>query len=425
MNAPADSAAKPDAAPQGGAGSAALMNTYARSELAFERGEGAWLIAVDGRRFLDFASGIAVTALGHCHPQLIKALEQQAHKIWHTSNLYRIPGQERLAERLVAATFAGQTGGQVFFGNSGVEAIECALKLVRKYHDDFGEAKRFRVIACEGSFHGRSLAALAAAGNAKYLKGYDPQVEGFEQVPFGNLNEMRAKIGPETAAILVEPVQGEGGMRAGSVEYLKGLRAVCDEFGLLLVFDEVQCGFGRTGKLFAMEHFDVVPDILISAKSLAAGLPLSAVTGRAEIMDAPNPGGLGGTYAGNPVAIAAAHAVIDVMAEEGLPERAQQLGDRLKVLLNGLRAEVPQIADVRGLGGMVAVEFNRAGIVEPDADFTKRVQTAALKHGLILLTCGVHGNVVRFMFPLTIPTTHFDEALGMLTAALRDAVQPA
>ncbi|MBY0469207.1 MAG: aminotransferase class III-fold pyridoxal phosphate-dependent enzyme, partial [Burkholderiaceae bacterium] len=203
------------------------------------------------------------------------------------------------------------------------------------------------------------------------------------------------------------------------------LRELCDEHGIVGIADEVQTGFGRTGRLFAMQHFDVVPDILISAKSLAAGLPLSAVTGRADIMDAPNPGGLGGTYAGNPVAIAAAHAVIEVMAEEGLPERGQQLGDRLKVLLNSLRGEVPQIADVRGLGGMVAVEFNQPDTGEPDADFTKRVQTAALKHGLILLTCGVYGNVVRFMFPLTIPTAHFDEALGLLTTALRDAVRSA
>lgn len=206
----AQAAAQAPAAPAA-IGSPALMNTYARSELMFERGEGAWMIATDGRRFLDFASGIAVTALGHCHPHVVQALNEQASKIWHTSNLYRIPGQERLGERLVDATFADQ----VFFGNSGVEAIECGLKLVRKYHDDFGDPGRYRVIACEGSFHGRTLAGLAAAGNEKYLKGYAPYVEGFDHVPFGNLNELRAKIGPETAAILVEPVQGEGGMQIG------------------------------------------------------------------------------------------------------------------------------------------------------------------------------------------------------------------
>ena len=221
MTAPASSVASAVAAASL-AGSPALMDTYARSGLAFERGEGAWLFTADGRSYLDFASGIAVTALGHCHPHLVKALTEQAGKFWHSSNLYRVPGQERLAERLVAACFAGETGGQVFFGNSGAEAIECGLKLIRKWQDDFGDPKRYRVIATQGSFHGRTLATLAAAGNEKYLKGYAPNVEGFDHVPFGNLNELRNAIGPETAAILVEPVQGEGGMRAASVEYLKG-----------------------------------------------------------------------------------------------------------------------------------------------------------------------------------------------------------
>jgi len=223
-------------------------------------------------------------------------------------------------------------------------------------------------------------------------------------------------------------VQGEGGFNVIQPAAVQWIRELCNEHGIVMIADEVQTGFGRTGKLFAMQHFEslgVVPDILVSAKSLAAGLPLSAVTGRADIMDAPNPGGLGGTYAGNPLAIAAAHAVIEVMADEALPERGRQLGDRLKAQLESMRAEVPQIADVRGLGAMVAVEFNRAGTAEPDADFTRRVQAAALARGLIVLTCGVYGNVVRFMFPLTIPTAHFDEALGMLVGALRDAVQPA
>lgn len=411
MNAPADSAAKPDAAPQGGAGSAALMNTYARSELAFERGEGAWLIAVDGRRFLDFASGIAVTALGHCHPQLIKALEQQAHKIWHTSNLYRIPGQERLAERLVAATFAGQTGGQVFFGNSGVEAIECALKLVRKYHDDFGEAKRFRVIACEGSFHGRSLAALAAAGNAKYLKGYDPQVEGFEQVPFGNLNEMRAKIGPETAAILVEPVQGEGGMRAGSVEYLKGLRAVCDEFGLLLVFDEVQCGFGRTGKLFAHEWAGVAPDIMTTAKAIGGGFPLGACIASGKVAAAFGHGSHGTTFGGNPLAMAVGNAVLDVMLEPGFLPGVVKKGERLaKGVAQLVDKHQGVFADFRGKGLMLGLKC-----VGPNTEMVERLRRCGL------LTVGAGDNVVRLLPPLIISDSEIDQALDMLDRAAQES----
>ena len=315
--------------PRAARGSPALMNTYARSELAFSRGEGAWLIAVDGRRFLDFASGIAVTALGHCHPHLVAALNEQASKIWHTSNLYRVPGQEKLAERLVAASFAGQTGGQVFFGNSGVEAIECGLKLVRKYHDDFGDAGRYRVIACDGSFHGRTLAGLAAAGNAKYLKGYAPYVEGFDHVPFENLNELRAKIGPETAAILVEPVQGEGGMRAASVEYLKGLRAVCDEFGLLLFFDEVQSGMGRTGKLFAHEWSGVTPDIVATAKGIGGGFPLGACLATAKVAAAFGHGSHGTTFGGNPLAMAVGNAVLDVILEPGFLPGVVKKGERL------------------------------------------------------------------------------------------------
>jgi acetylornithine/N-succinyldiaminopimelate aminotransferase len=421
MNAPAASGgtatvAKPDAAPptgapQGGAGSAALMNTYARSELAFERGEGAWLISGDGRRFLDFASGIAVTALGHCHPHLVKALEEQAHKIWHTSNLYRIPGQERLAERLVAATFAGATQGQVFFGNSGVEAIECALKLVRKYQDDFGDPKRFRIIACEGSFHGRSLAALAAAGNEKYLKGYDPQVEGFEQVPFGNLNEMRARIGPETAAILVEPVQGEGGMRAGSVEYLKGLRAVCDEFGLLLVFDEVQCGFGRTGRLFAHEWAGIAPDIMTTAKAIGGGFPLGACIASGKVAAAFGHGSHGTTFGGNPLAMAVGNAVLDVMLAPGFMDGVVKKGARLAKGVERLLERHPEVfADYRGKGLMLGLKC-----VGPNTEMVERLR----RHGL--LTVGAGDNVVRLLPPLIVSDSEIDQALDMLDKAATES----
>jgi acetylornithine/N-succinyldiaminopimelate aminotransferase len=394
-------------APLGGAGSAALMNTYARSDLAFERGEGAWLYATDGRRFLDFASGIAVTALGHCHPHLVTALEKQARKIWHTSNLYRVPGQERLAERLVAASFAGATGGQVFFGNSGVEAIECGLKLVRKYHDDFGDAGRYRVIACEGSFHGRTLAGLAAAGNEKYLKGYAPHVEGFDHVPYGNLNELRAKIGPETAAILVEPVQGEGGMRAASVEYLKGLRAVCDEFGLLLFFDEVQSGMGRTGKLFAHEWAGVVPDIVATAKGIGGGFPLGACLATGKVAAAFGHGSHGTTFGGNPLAMAVGNAVLDVILAPGFLADVVKKGEGLaKGVAQLVDRHQGVFADFRGKGLMLGLKC-----VGSNTEMVERVRRCGL------LTVGAGDNVVRLLPPLIVTDSEIDQALDMLDRA--------
>jgi 4-aminobutyrate aminotransferase len=288
------------------------------------------------------------------------------------------------------------------------------------------------VIAFGGAFHGRSMFAVALTGKVQpYKAGFGPFPPEIYHAPFpchcASLAEVKkavhhlfkADIEPSrVAAIVFEPVQGEGGFNVIQAEAVKWLRELCDEHGIVLIADEVQTGFGRTGKLFAMEHFGVLPDILVSAKSLAAGMPLSAVTGRAEIMDAPAPGGLGGTYAGNPMAIAAAHAVIDIMAEEKLPERGAVLGDKLKAMLEAMRPRVPQIADVRGLGAMVAVEFNRAGTDEPDADFTKRVQAQAVQRGLILLTCGVNANVVRFLFPLTIGDAVFDEAMVILSESL-------
>ncbi len=398
-------------APAGAAGSPALMNTYARSELSFERGEGAWLYATDGRRFLDFACGIAVTALGHCHPHLVTALEKQAHKIWHSSNLYRVPGQEKLAERLVAASFAGATGGQVFFGNSGVEAIECGLKLVRKYHDDFGDPARYRVIACEGSFHGRTLAGLAAAGNEKYLKGYAPYVEGFDHVPYGNLNELRARIGAETAAILVEPVQGEGGMRAGSIEYLKGLRAVCDEFGLLLFFDEVQCGMGRTGKLFAHEWAGITPDIVATAKGIGGGFPLGACLATGKVAAAFGPGSHGTTFGGNPLAMAVGNAVLDVILAPGFLPDVVNKGERLA---RGVAQLVDKHQDVfvdfRGRGLMLGLKC-----VGSNTEMVERLRRCGL------LTVGAGDNVVRLLPPLIVTDSEIDQALDMLDRAATEA----
>ncbi len=384
-----------------------LMNTYNRVDVAFERGEGAYLIAVDGRRYLDFASGIAVTALGHCHPHLVKALTEQAGKVWHTSNLFRIPGQERLAERLVAASFADQ----VFFGNSGAEALECGFKLLRKYHDDFGDPGRYRVIAFEGAFHGRTLATLAAAGNEKYLKGYAPYVEGFDHVPFGNLNEVRGKIGPETAAILIEPVQGEGGMRAGSVEFLKALRQTCDEFGILLMLDEVQCGMGRTGKLFAHEWAGITPDIVATAKGIGGGFPLGACLATDKVARAFVHGSHGTTFGGNPLAMAVGNAVLDILLAPGFLEQVQRVGAHFRTRLDDLVRRFPQVfAEARGKGLMQGLKCTGS-----NTELVDRLRAAGL------LTVGAADNVIRLLPPLIITETEVDAAVEILAGVAAQA----
>jgi acetylornithine/N-succinyldiaminopimelate aminotransferase len=385
----------------------ALMNTYNRVDLTIDRGEGATLIATDGRRFLDFTSGIAVTALGHCHPHLVKALQAQAEKVWHCSNLFRIPGQEKLAQRLVDASFADA----VFFGNSGAEAIECGLKLIRKYQDDFGDPKRYRVITFEGAFHGRTLATLAAANNEKYLKGYGPDVDGFDQVPFGNLNEVRAKVGPETAAILIEPVQGEGGMRAADVQFLKDLRTVCDEFGLLLMFDEVQCGMGRTGRLFAHEWAGVKPDIVSTAKAIGGGFPLGACLATEKVAAAFSHGSHGTTFGGNPLAMAVGNAVLDVMLAPGFLDNVAKMGRHLERHLNALVKQFPSVfSEARGLGlirGLKCIGSNAAIVDQARAG------------GLLVLTAA--DNVLRLLPPLIVTEAEIDRAIGILTEAAAQA----
>jgi 4-aminobutyrate aminotransferase len=399
-----------------------------------DRAENAELWDVEGRRYIDFAGGIAVMNTGHCNPKVVAAIEAQLKRFTHTC--YQVVPYESyiaLAEKLNAMT-PGTHAKKTALFSTGAEAIENAIKIARSY------TKRSGVIAFSGAFHGRSLFAVSLTGKVQpYKAGFGPFAPEVYHAPFpchcASLDEVKkavqhifkADIEPtRVAAIVFEPVQGEGGFNVIQAEAVKWLRALCDEHGIVLIADEIQTGFGRTGRMFAMAHFfeqfGVAPDLMTIAKSLAGGVPLSAVTGKAEIMDAPAPGGLGGTYAGNPLAIAAAHAVIDLMHEQHLPERGQALGDRLKANLHEMRSEVPQIADVRGLGAMVAVEFNQAGSDVPDADFTKKVQAEALKRGLILLTCGVNANVVRFLFPLTIEEPVFDEALDMLRAALRAAV---
>ncbi len=391
-----------------------------------DRADNALLWDVEGRRFIDFAGGIAVMNVGHGHPKVVAAIREQLERFTHTC--YQVVPYESyiaLAEKLNQLT-PGTHAKKTALFSTGAEAIENAVKIARSY------TKRSGVIAFGGAFHGRSMFAVSLTGKVQpYKAGFGPFPPEIYHAPFpchcASLDEVKkavqhlfkADIEPSrVAAIVFEPVQGEGGFNVIRPEAVKWLRELCDEHGIVLVADEVQTGFGRTGRMFAMEHYferyGVVPDLMAIAKSLAAGVPLSAVTGKAEIMDAPAPGGLGGTYAGNPLAVAAAHAVIDVMRDEKLPERGARLGERLRALLESLRPQVPQIADVRGLGGMCAVEFQRPAAGEPDAELTKRVQAEALQRGLILLTCGVNANVVRFLFPLAIDEAVFDEALGIL-----------
>ena len=393
-----------------------------------ERAEGAELWDVEGQRYIDFAGGIAVMNVGHGHPKVVAAIDAQLKRFTHTC--YQVVPYEsyiELAEKLNQLT-PGTHAKKTALFSTGAEAIENAVKIARSYTKGSG------IIAFGGAFHGRSMFAVSLTGKVQpYKAGFGPFPPEIYHLPFpchcASLDEtnramqhlFKADIEPSrVAAIVFEPVQGEGGFNVIQAEAVQWLRTLCDEHGIVLIADEVQTGFGRTGKMFAMEHFGVVPDLMTIAKSLAAGMPLSAVTGRAEIMDAPAPGGLGGTYAGNPLAVAAALAVIDVMAEERLPERGAKLGEQLKALLEGLRAQLPRIADVRGLGAMMAVEFRTTDGL-PDADFTKRVQAEALKRKLILLTCGVDANVVRFLFPLATPQPVFDEALGILREALLGA----
>ena len=378
----------------------ALMSNYGERTLAFERGEGAYLYSTDGRRFLDFASGIAVTALGHCHPHLVAALKAQTETLWHTSNLFRIPGQERLAERLAANSFADR----VFFCNSGVEAFEGAVKLARKYQDDRGQPGRWRIITCEGAFHGRSLAAIAASGNEKYLKGFSPVAPGFSNVAFNNLNELRTAITDETAAIMIEPIQGEGGINPAQLDYLERLREVCDEFGLLLIFDEIQCGIGRTGKLFAHEWCSARPDIMLLAKGLGGGFPVGAILATEAVSNSFTPGSHGTTFGGNPLAMAVGNAVLDVLLADGFLDQVVANGKALKDGLVAMAQRHPAvIAEVRGAGLMLGLK-----LVVPNLDFIARLR------GDGMLAVPASDNVVRLLPPLIIGEAEVQEALDKL-----------
>ena len=392
-----------------------------------ERAQNAELWDVEGRRYIDFGSGIAVLNTGHRHPKIVAAIAAQLERFTHTA--YQVVPYEStvaLAEKLNALT-PGDHAKKTAFFTTGAEAVENAIKIARAH------TRRPGVIALGGGFHGRTMMGLALTGKVQpYKAGFGPFPAGVYHVPMpiplhgvsvddalkAITQLFKADIEPEqVAAIIVEPIQGEGGFYVVPKDFMVALRALCDQHGIVLIADEIQTGFARTGKMFAMEHYGVMPDIMTMAKSLAGGMPLSAVCCRAEIMDAPAPGGLGGTYAANPLAVASALAVLDVIAGEQLCARAEKIGNKLTRHLEALRAKVPAISDVRGLGCMVAVEFAKPDGT-PDVDFTKRVQKHAQDAGLLLLTCGVYGNVIRFLFPLTIEDAVLDEGLAILSQAM-------
>ena len=383
----------------------ALMPTYNRAELAFERGEGVWLYTTDGRRFLDFSAGIATSSLGHNHPHLVAAIAGQAARVIHVSNLYRIPQAERLAERLVEASFADSA----FFCNSGAEANEGLVKMIRRAQHESGHPERYRVMCFEGAFHGRTLAMLAATGNPKYLKGFEPTVDGFDHVPFNNLNAVRDAITPQTAGILIEPVQGEGGIRTAHLPFLRDLRATCDEFGLILGMDEVQCGMGRTGKLFAHQWSDIAPDVMSVAKGIAGGFPMGGILAREHVARHLTAGTHASTFGGNPLACAAANAVLDVILAPGF---LHDVDRRARVLWRGLERLAAEFPDVfeepRGAGLLVGLKC-----AIPNTE----VQAEFAAEGLLSVVAG--DNVVRLAPPLIVSDAEIEEALALMQRGAR------
>ena len=393
---------------------APVMPTYARAELRFVKGEGAWLIEEGGDRYLDFGSGVAVNALGHAHPRLVAALTDQAAQLWHVSNLYTVPGQEALARKLIDASFADTA----FFTNSGAESMECCIKTARKFHSHAGRPERWRIIAFEGAFHGRTLATIAAAGQQKLVEGFGPMPDGFDHVPFGDLEALEAAIGPETAAILIEPVQGEGGVRPATPQFLKSLREICDREGLLLIFDEIQTGLGRTGKLFAHEWAGVEPDLMAVAKGIGGGFPVGACLATERAASGMTAGTHGSTYGGNPLAMAVANAVMDVVTEDGFLDKVREAAGRLRQRLEGVVAAHPDVFELaRGEGLLLGLKCR-----PPCGD------VVAAARGEALLTVPAGDNVVRLLPPLNVTDEEIDEAarrLDRAAAAVEKATQAA
>ena len=380
----------------------AILPTYARADVAFTRGEGAYLFDEKGRRYLDFGSGVAVTLLGHCHPHLVSALQRQAAELWHTSNLYRIAGQEKLAQRLVAATFADT----MFFTNSGAEAVECSIKMARRFHYASGAPERFRLITFQGAFHGRTLATIAAGGSPKYLEGFGPPVDGFDQVPLGDFDAVVRATGPQTAGILIEPIQGEVGIRVPPPGFLKRLREFCDARGILLVLDEVQTGVGRTGRLFAYEEAGITPDIMAIGKGIGGGFPLGACLATERAAKGMTPGSHGSTYGGNPLAMAAGNAVLDIVLEPDFLPSVRRIAGHMQQSLSGLVAEHPAvIEELRGHGLLLGLKLH-----VPAAAFIAKLRD----RGLVAI--GATENVVRLMPPLNIEEHHIREAVQILSS---------
>ena len=382
---------------------APVLPTYARAPIAFESGEGPWLTDTNGETYLDFGAGIAVCALGHTHPRLVEALEGQARRLWHTSNLYQIPGGNDLARKLTDVSFADT----VFFTNSGLEAMECCIKMARKFHSHNGDEKRWRIITFEGSFHGRSLATIAAAGQEKMTKGFGEMPGGFDHVPFGDHDALKAAITNETAAIMIEPVQGEGGIRPVPPQCLRGLREMCDEHGILLFLDEIQCGMGRTGALFAHELAGCAPDIMGVAKGIGGGFPLGACMATERAAAGMTAGSHGSTYGGNPLAMAVGNAVLDVMTEDGFLAHVSEMAGLMRQRLSGLHDEYSDvIEEVRGEGLMLGLKLKA-----PNGAFVEAARSQRL------LTVPAGDNVVRLLPPLIIEAEHIDAAITALETA--------
>ena len=379
-----------------------VLPVYKRAPVTFERGEGAYLFDRDGRRYLDFCSGIAVTQLGHAHPHLVGVLKAQAERLWHCSNLYGIESQEQLAERLVAQSFADTA----FFCNSGAEALECCIKMARRFHYDRGQPERHEIITFDGAFHGRTMATISAGGQAKYIEGFEPALQGFESIKAGDADAVEAAISKTTAAILIEPVQGEGGFRTMDAGFLEALRRIADEQDILLIFDEVQTGMGRTGKLFGYEWSGVEPDIMALAKGLGGGFPIGACLAKARVGRAMTPGTHGSTFGGNPLACAVGNGVLDVLLSDGFFEHAQAVGGKLWSEMERLKAAFPGlILEVRGMGLMLGFRLS-------DGILNTEMVDRLLKRNLMTVPAG--DNVVRLLPPLIIGEQEVSEAIDTL-----------
>ncbi len=386
-----------------------VLPVYNRTDLMFDRGKGVYLYTKNGTRYLDFAAGIAVNSLGHCHPHVVKALKTQGEKLWHVSNMYQVEGLEELAERICKAS---KFADKAFFCNSGAEAVECGLKMIRRYHWGEGNPNRYRVITFEGCFHGRTLATISAAKKPKVMEGYEPAMDGFDQAPFEDLAATEALITEQTAGILIEPVQGEGGIRPASKAFLQGLRDLCDKHGLLLMFDGIQCGMGRTGKFFSHEWCDVYPDITSSAKGIATGFPFGACLATDRAAKHMTFGTHGSTYGNNPLGVAVSNAVMDIMLADGFLEGVAAIGDYLRNELEKLKNDFHDVVEtIRGVGLMQGVKLNEAH------DAREVVQSLREKR---FLSVPAGDNVVRLLPPLIITETHVDEAIAILKTQLEE-----